>query len=219
MNLKALFIGAVLITTFQASVAEEKPVGITKDLMSFEMTHQGETFEIKRNQDNFNEINPNYALTSRPCPPFCIQPMQLAPGVETIGELELIDFMERIEAGDDSLMLIDSRTPDWVERGTIPGAVNIPWDKLFQGAGADPFDISFIMSDQFGAQNNGDLWDFTPAKTLILFCNGAWCGQSPTNIRTLLQYGYPAHKLKWYRGGMQAWETFGLTTTKSDELF
>jgi hypothetical protein len=24
--------------------------------------------------------------------------------------------------------------------------------------------------------------------------------------------GYPAHKLKWYRGGMQAWMMLGLTT-------
>ena len=50
------------------------------------------------------------------------------------------------------------------------------------------------------------------AKTLILFCNGAWCGQSPTNLRALMDLGYPAHKLKWYRGGMQAWEQLGFTT-------
>jgi len=49
---------------------------------------------------------------------------------------------------------------------------------------------------------------------LLLYCNGPWCGQSPTNIRTLLTLGYPAHKIKWYRGGMQAWESLGLTTVK-----
>jgi hypothetical protein len=28
----------------------------------------------------------------------------------------------------------------------------------------------------------------------------------------LLALGYPAHKLKWYRGGMQSWKSLGLTT-------
>jgi len=30
----------------------------------------------------------------------------------------------------------------------------------------------------------------------------------------LLKFGYPPEKIKWYRGGMQAWETVGLTTIK-----
>jgi rhodanese-related sulfurtransferase len=60
------------------------------------------------------------------------------------------------------------------------------------------------------------LWNFGAAKTLVFYCNGPWCGQSPTNIRALLEYGYPAHKLKWYRGGMQAWEQLGFTTVKPE---
>jgi hypothetical protein len=31
---------------------------------------------------------------------------------------------------------------------------------------------------------------------------------------TLLNFGYPAHKLKWYRGGMQDWEILGLTVVR-----
>jgi len=30
----------------------------------------------------------------------------------------------------------------------------------------------------------------------------------------LLALGYPAHKIKWYRGGMQDWEILGLNTAK-----
>jgi hypothetical protein len=41
-----------------------------------------------------------------------------------------------------------------------------------------------------------------------------WCGQSPSNIKTLLKFGYPAHKIKWYRGGMQSWSNLGLNTVK-----
>ena len=54
--------------------------------------------------------------------------------------------------------------------------------------------------------------NYTNAKTLVMFCNGIWCGQSPNNILNLLKFGYPAHKIKWYRGGMQDWEILGLTT-------
>ena len=117
------------------------------------------------------------------------------------------------EQGDD-VLVIDSRTPDWVKNGTIPGSINIPWTTLSPTAGADPFKIADILQKQFGVRNQEGLWDFTDAKTLVLFCNGMWCGQSPTNIRTLLSFGYPASKLKWYRGGMQAWEILGFTIVK-----
>jgi rhodanese-related sulfurtransferase len=44
-----------------------------------------------------------------------------------------------------------------------------------------------------------------------LFCNGAWCGQSPASIRALLTMGYPQSKIKYYRGGMNDWKLLGLT--------
>ncbi|MBT3431411.1 MAG: rhodanese-like domain-containing protein, partial [Candidatus Thioglobus sp.] len=53
---------------------------------------------------------------------------------------------------------------------------------------------------------------FGNAKTIYNFCNGAWCGQSPASIRALLAIGYPEHKIKYYRGGMNAWKSLGLTT-------
>ena len=49
---------------------------------------------------------------------------------------------------------------------------------------------------------------------LLLFCNGAWCGQSPESLKELIAIGYPEEKLKWYRGGMQSWLSLGLTTVK-----
>lgn len=165
---------------------------------------------IQRNQDNSNTIVSDYALTSRPCPPFCIQPMDLAPGVETIGELELLALLEKINFGEIDGLLIDSRTPDWAEKGMIPGAINLPWTTLSVKK-SDMFTISDIFESTFGAIPLDGMWDYSNAKTLILYCNGAWCGQSPTNIRTLLTLGYPAHKIKWYRGGMQSWQSFGLT--------
>ena len=188
-------------------------VRISEDLEYLDVTHQGKPVRIMRNQDPDNTVNPAYARTSRNCPPFCVQPIQIAEGVETIGELELLDYLKKAEAGA-AVLVIDSRTPDWVKNGTIPGSINIPWTTLSPTAGADPFTIADILQKRFGVRNQEGLWDFSDAKTLVLFCNGMWCGQSPTNIRTLLSFGYPAQKLKWYRGGMQAWEILGFTVVK-----
>jgi hypothetical protein len=57
-----------------------------------------------------------------------------------------------------------------------------------------------------------DDWDFTDAKDLVVWCNGPACGQSPRAIRGLLRMGYPGEKIKYYRGGMQMWQLWGLTT-------
>ena len=207
-------ISTALVTTGSTLAAEDMPVRITRDLASVEVMHHGRKVTISRNQNTRNTVNPAFARTSRKCPPFCIQPMSLAPGVETIGELEVIDYLGRMQKGDDSILLVDSRTPDWVKRGTIPGSVNIPWASLNPAQGADPMSIAEILEEQFGATQLEGLWDYTNARTLVLFCNGMWCGQSPNNIRNLLKFGYPPHKLKWYRGGMQDWEILGLTTVQ-----
>jgi len=213
MTRKPLIAAMALTLTFIAPLhaADDVKVKITPELASIEVMHDGKKTTIMRNQDEKNTVNPAFAKTSRDCPPFCIQPGTLATGVDTIGELEMLDYLKRVAGGDSSILVVDSRTPDWVERGTIPGSVNIPWDKL-NAAKSDPFTIADIMENQFGARPQEGLWDFTGAKTLVMFCNGMWCGQSPTNIKTLLKFGYPAEKLKWYRGGMQDWEILGLTT-------
>lgn len=194
--------------------AADMKVKITPDLASVDVVHNGKKVTIKRNQNNKNTVNPSFAKTSRNCPPFCINPIKLAPGVETIGEVEMLDYLKRKSDGDDSILVIDSRTPDWVKRGTIPGSVNIPWTSLNPAKGADPLSISDILTKRFKAKELEGLWDYGNARTLVFFCNGMWCGQSPNNIRNLLRFGYPAHKMKWYRGGMQNWENLGLTTVR-----
>ena len=213
MRYVGLLIAALTLPITVIAGSHEKPVGITSTLMEQEVMHDGEAVIIKRNQNSTNTIASDYALTSRPCPPFCIQRMDLAPGVETIGELELLAMMEKMNFGDLDGLLIDSRTPDWAEKGMIPGAINLPWTTLSVKK-SDMFTISDIFETTFGAIPLDGMWDYSNAKTLILYCNGAWCGQSPTNIRTLLTLGYPAHKIKWYRGGMQSWQGFGLTVVK-----
>lgn len=217
MNFKATVGASALALTmaFSANVSAEKmAVGITPTMQKAEFTIDGKKHTIQRNQDQKNLVAPAFAKTSRKCPPFCIQPAILATGVDTIAEVEVIDYLKKMGEGDTSIMVIDSRTPDWVAKGTIPGAVNLPWTALNPAKGASPIDIAEIMTEKFGAVENEGLWDYSNAKTLVMFCNGMWCGQSPNNIKNLLKFGYPADKIKWYRGGMQDWEILGLSTVK-----
>ena len=214
-QLSGIIAALVLVAPLTTTRAEELKVKITADIPSVTVNHNGKPVTIQRNQNKNNTVNPAFTKTSRPCPPFCIQPATLAPGVETIAEVEVLDYVKRMSDGDKSILVIDSRTPDWVARGTIPGAINIPWTSL-NIAKSDPLTVEDILTGQFGAKADGENWDFSDARTLVMFCNGMWCGQSPNNIKSLLKLGYPAEKIKWYRGGMQDWEILGLTTVKDN---
>ena len=214
MKLRTLFAASALFTALATPMAASAlDVNIAPGLPSVEVMHGGQKVAIMRNQDQNNTVNPDFAKTSRKCPPFCIQPGELAPGVATIGELEVIHYLKKMSDGDTSIIVVDSRTPDWAAKGTIPGAINIPWDKLNIGK-SDPITVQEILEKHFGVKNQDGFNMFDNAKTVVMFCNGHWCGQSPTNIKGLLKIGYPAEKIKWYRGGMQEWEALGLTTVK-----
>lgn len=208
-RLSLLFVALLAISNTVS--AEAKPVGIgSGEQMSVDFMVDGKKISISRNQDNANTVDSKFNKTSRACPPFCIQPAVLAPGVETIAELEMLDYIQAMHNGED-VVVQDSRTPEWHARGHIPGTVSIPWTKLATKAGASPIEVAEIMADQFGVEELEGLFNFTHAKTLVMYCNGMWCGQSPASIKTLLSFGYPAHKIKWYRGGMQDWEILGLS--------
>jgi len=230
MKIISSIIVASTLSLSAASVSA-KPVGITPTLSSVTVMHNGKATEIKRNQDNKNTVNPAFAKTSRACPPFCIQPMSLGKGIQTIGEVEVINYADKMSKGDKSILVVDSRTPDWVAKGTIPSAVNVSWVELTPKKGATTEGIMNVMTKQFGVKlaagkdvldvdeaiadgDTSQVFDYSDAKTLVMFCNGMWCGQSPASIAALRKFGYPADKIKYYRGGMQDWEILGLSTAK-----
>ena len=103
-----------------AQAASNEAVNITASLPYVDVLHNGKKIRIKRNQDTSNIVDLDYALTSRPCPPYCIQPMKLATGVETIAELEMLKYLEQA-AHDETILIIDSREPKWLHSGMIPG--------------------------------------------------------------------------------------------------
>ena len=193
------------------------------------VVHEGRAVKVQRVQDPDYQLNGYFAKTARKCPPFCIQPIVPAPGVGVIGEPELFDFMET-KLRDGSGVLIDARTDSWFRKGTIPGSVNYPFT-LFTRERGDP-ELAAVL-EALGARPRGETgaverlledwgwvdaryktedWDFTSAKEIVLWCNGPACGQSPRAIRGLLDAGYPGDKIRYYRGGMQMWQLWGLTT-------
>ena len=207
-------------------------VNISPDVASVEAVHNGEVVNIQRIQDQAHVLTGGYSKTSRKCPPFCIQPMKVADGVTTIGELELLEFIdEKVNAG--TGVLIDARTPSWYSKGTIPGSVNIPFttfdDKesdLVKSVALGKLGVNkkpkptiskkvwnFFAQKVGSGNNNYGKWDFSNAKDILLWCNGMWCGQSPRAIKGLLKIGYPAEKIYYYRGGMQSWQMLGLTVS------
>lgn len=206
----------------EAGPAEDDPwpVKIRPEIPYVDLPNlvDGKPLRLQRSQDPDAMVGFDFGYTSRPCLPFCIQPMQLQPGVQTIGELEIIEYLKKMDGGDDNILIIDSRTDNWLNKGMIPGAISIPWKKLHYRH-TDKATMLELLEFEFGVANEGDFLNFENAKTLVLYCNGNWCGQSPTTIRSLLMLGYPAHKLKWYRGGMQAWKMLGfITITPAGEL-
>ena len=200
-----LMTGLIMLISLPAAANE---VSITDYLPFVDVNHNGETVRIERIQDQQNKLTNSFAKTSRPCPPFCIHPMKAAPGVETVGELELMDFL-KTRVVDENGLLVDSRMPDWHSKGTIPGSVNIPFTILEPGS-----EHADAILGLLGATRDGDRWSFRESKELMLYCNGPWCDQSPRAIRNLLRLGYPPEKLSYYRAGMQGWQSMGLTVVK-----
>ena len=199
--LSLLFIHA---SAFAQSGSGEIVVGISPSLPTVDVNHRGTPITVKRIQDTSNKLVDDFAKTSRPCPPFCVHPMESAPGVITVGELDLLDFLNA-DVAQGSGLLIDARMPKFYNSETIPGSINIPF-VLFTSSASDILPLLGAIG------NNSGGWDFSDAKDLLLWCNGPWCDQSPRAIKALVKEGYPPEKLRYYRGGMQLWKIFGLTT-------
>lgn len=144
-----------------------------------------------------------------------IYPLHIKEGVETYAELEVLRFIKQMQSRKDYL-LVDTRNGEWYDLETIPGATNI-WVAVLKDPKNFEEEFAEMLTVVGVKQGKNGNYDFAEAKTLLLFCNGPWCGQSPIAILKLIELGYPAEKLKWYRGGMQEWKALSLTTTLSSK--
>lgn len=199
----------LVATPLLAEVPQSADLGevlLSEGVKSVNISLNGESFTIQRNQTPSNTITDLYANTTVGS----LQPMILAPGIETIGELDVIEYLQQAQA-DSNIVLVDTRTPFWFSRMRIPASINVPYS-LFKGELS-----AFETVEKFfnvKVDERGEL-DFSQAKTIVGYCNGYFCGQTPSAFTreafSLINIGYPPEKLKYYRGGMQAWTSLGLT--------
>jgi len=156
-----------------------------------------------------------------------LQPMHLYEGIKTVGELEVLAHMKKIQEKPKKFVLIDARTRYWYKQMTIPLSTNLPFNEIhsmeyddmdLHEVEAKNREVEFkIMLDTLGIIKRKSYLDFSRAKTAIIFCNGSWCSQSPKMILRLINLGYPRDKLLWYRGGMQDWVVNNFTVFKNSK--
>lgn len=183
-------LGLILCLAFasvDAVPASAQSSRITEDRPSVTLSMSGTTLTIDR--------------TGVPCPPRCVQPMIAVPGVNTVGELEVLDFLE-LFVGAGQGLLVDARLPADYAQGTLPGAVNLPAATLDPG---NPYRDDLLTA--LGVRADGH----TQAFDLVVFGAGSDDPKAVAALRGLLETGYPAAKLKYYRGGLDAWQALGLS--------
>ncbi len=204
----------LLVTILLFSIdAKEYKVKIDENLSYVDVDVMGEPVRIERIQDTKHKLKNSYTKTSRPCPPFCIQPFEPIKGIETIGEIELLKFLQN-EVSNNEGVLVDARLPKWYKEGTIPGAINLPFSILNPKTSKEYLEKVLPI---LGAKKKGDKWDFSNAQKLVIFDNGPWCQQGVRAMEHLLEIGYPKDKIKYYRGGMQYWQILGFRMIKSNK--
>jgi rhodanese-related sulfurtransferase len=176
-----------------ATQATAQDVKITQDMGARTIEIAGQTITISRVQNQEN------VLTG--------EPEVVADGVQTLGELEVMDFLEA-KVGQGLGILVDSRVPAWYQKGSVPGAINIPDSTLHK---VNPYRGEIMKA--LGATEKDGVWNFDGAVELAFLTHGPWSNEASVSILSLLDAGYPAEKLKFYRGGLQSWLMLGLTVT------
>ena len=127
-----------------------------------------------------------------------IRPMVPMEGVTPVGELEVINALQSA-----NYIVVDTRTSVTQYGGTIPGSISVPFDEITE------------QLDALGCIGSIAKWNCMEAYNVVLYCNGPNCGQSPRAIAAMVEVGFPSDKIFYYRGGMLAWTSLGLTTRES----
>jgi hypothetical protein len=198
----------------QVPKTDDYLVGITNKLSYITTSDSGQKVRIERIQDVENVLTDDFTKTSRQCPPFCIQPTKVDEHIENIGELELLAFINTKITSHKGI-LIDTRLKSWFELETIPSAINLPFSVVENASKKKMGMIFRILGMKIKSDKS---WDFSNAKELAIFDNGAWCAQATHFVPSLLKYGYPAEKIHYYRAGLQGWKLVGLTTLVHREI-
>lgn len=188
-NSKKSLVFAICTLWMMGAHAEEEPLNIMPDTESVSFdSHEG-PITLKRFANDIMLVKG------------AIRPMVPTPGVTPVGELEVIAALQ-----DPAYVVVDTRTVETQYGGTIPGSHNIPYNEVVD------------RLSEVGCESTRGEWTCEQALNVVLYCNGPNCGQSPTAMAAMVEAGFPANKLLFYRGGMLAWTSLGLTTRENTHL-
>jgi rhodanese-related sulfurtransferase len=193
-------------------------------------THQGKNILVERKQygeclniPTTPDLLYNNSYINKKVPSTCkktfltslgiLQPISIDKDIKTVGELEVLAHIKKVEKEPEKYILVDARKANWYNYITIPSSINLPYDEIEYD---EDFKEDFeYMLKILNIKKHKNGLDFSKAKTALIFCNGSWCVQSSKAIFKLIQLGYPKNKLLWYRGGIQDWLSYGMTTSKN----
>lgn len=184
MLLKSLSLTVMLgIGTTSLFADKVENIGIlTKEDRVFTIKVDGKDFDIQR------------VMTSCAKNKGWIQPLIPFKGVTPVTELEILDALKN-----ESAVLVDMRIGNGYSKATIPNAINIPFNEIYE------------QLDKLGCEM-GENWDCSNGVKMISFCNGPVCPQSTWAMKVMLENGYPVENISYYRGGMLDWSALGFTT-------
>ncbi|MCF6444447.1 rhodanese-like domain-containing protein [Nereida sp. MMG025] len=197
---RSLYFGASVIAVSGTALFAQAQA----DQTSFNFN--GQDFTITRAAQVNLEAVARFSAPDLSCEGKCLSPMVAADGVDTIGELDVMTFMTQAVANGSGL-IVDARLPENRSIGFIPASVNVPLPTM---EAENPFRQDILLA--LGARALGDTLNFSDAMDLVVFDAGPGTTDAQRMINNLLDAGYPAEKIKYYRGGMQVWTALGLTT-------
>lgn len=193
-------------TALWVGVAGSAQSDISVGIPSVSFNFGGTAFSVERNAQP-KDVG-RFMPEDMACPPRCIEPGSAASGVQTLTELEVLAYMQS-KITDGSGILVDARLPEAFAEGSLPGAISVPAATLVAD---NPYREDLLLA--LGARGSLGQMQFDGAFDLLVFDDGAFSPVARTAVSRLLDAGYPAQKIFYYRGGLHMWHALGLSVTR-----
>lgn len=200
MNIKSAVIAVAILVSAGAARADGHASGAQADFV-----FNGIELSISTGFAGAAEYAARFAALAPSCDPECVSGPTAAPNVQTLVEPEVLEFLAQA-VGQNAGLLVDARMPNDRAMGFIPGSVSLPFETL-----NPQNELRDEILKALGARAFEDVFNFTDAQSLVVYDSGPTRHDAELLIGHLLEVGYPADKIRYYRGGMQVWAVLGLT--------
>lgn len=117
-------------------------------------------------------------------------------GIRFIALAETEDLFTQRRQGADGLLFIDSRSPGDFAAGHIPGALNVPLERVQRSGKKE------------AAPDWSAMLGFPGGQTLVIYCEGGDCQASISLAKIIHDRGY--QDIRIFAGGWVEWSAAGL---------